>query len=183
MTPHRHWLRNYRAHHVPVELADSKDGGKRLVYSSGIGTCVFNPVINGILSRTLEFSDVLHVPDLGNNLFSILTLTEHKDFTVHIAKGSMSFSKQGRTHLTAFITPSRVAYLCGTVEPAAEHAHIASTLPMDYDLWHRRPGHLNFASLKQMSSQNRAKGLEITSSANRSTTPYTLWAPLLDHFH
>ncbi|KZP03986.1 hypothetical protein FIBSPDRAFT_698037, partial [Athelia psychrophila] len=62
MTPHRHWLRDYRPHRVPVELA----AGKRVVYSTGIGTCVFNPVVNGKPSRQLAFSDVLHVPDLGN---------------------------------------------------------------------------------------------------------------------
>lgn len=36
---------------------------------------------------------------------------------------------------------------------------------MDYDLWHRRLGHLNLASLKQMHTQNRAQGLAITSNA------------------
>lgn len=78
MTPHRHWLRNYRPHRVPIELADSREGGKRIVYSSGIGTVLFTPVVNDKVSRQLAFSDVLHVPDLGNNLFSILTLTEQK---------------------------------------------------------------------------------------------------------
>ncbi|KZP14123.1 hypothetical protein FIBSPDRAFT_959964 [Athelia psychrophila] len=111
--------------------------------------------INGKSSRQLAFSEVLHVPDLGNNLFSILTLTERKGFVAHIEKGSI-----------AFITSNKVTYLSGSVEPVPEYAHIASTLPMDYDLWHRRLGHLNLASLKQMYTQNRATGLAINSSAN-----------------
>lgn len=36
ITPHRHWLRNYRAHRVPAELADSKDEGIRRAH---IGQC------------------------------------------------------------------------------------------------------------------------------------------------
>lgn len=50
MTPHRHWLCSYRLCRVPVELVDSRDGG-RVVYSEGIGSVVFTPVINGQPAR------------------------------------------------------------------------------------------------------------------------------------
>ncbi|KAF7964777.1 hypothetical protein HWV62_3008 [Athelia sp. TMB] len=54
MTPHRHWLSNYRPFRIPVELADKEGTGKRLVYSAGIGTCTFTPTINGISSQLLK---------------------------------------------------------------------------------------------------------------------------------
>ena len=65
MTPHRHWMRNYVPKRVPIKLADNKT-----VYSAWEGTVVFNPIVNDKAVRPLEFSRVLHVPDLRNNLFS-----------------------------------------------------------------------------------------------------------------
>ena len=70
MTPHRHWLRNYVPKRVPIKLADNNT-----VYSAGEGTVVFHPIVNGKQVRPVEFSRVLHVPDLRNNLLSVLFLT------------------------------------------------------------------------------------------------------------
>ena len=41
MTPHRHWLKNYSPFHVPIRLADDT-----VVYSEGVGSVVFKPVID-----------------------------------------------------------------------------------------------------------------------------------------
>jgi len=59
MTPHRHWLHKYTPHHMPIKLADNT-----VVYSAGVGSVVFNPVIEGWSTRGVEFTRVLHVPDL-----------------------------------------------------------------------------------------------------------------------
>ncbi|EGO28208.1 hypothetical protein SERLADRAFT_346449, partial [Serpula lacrymans var. lacrymans S7.9] len=40
MTPHRHWVHHYTPYHVPIKLADHT-----VVYSAGVGTVVFNPVM------------------------------------------------------------------------------------------------------------------------------------------
>ncbi|OSX60780.1 hypothetical protein POSPLADRAFT_1057709 [Postia placenta MAD-698-R-SB12] len=42
MTPHRHWLRNYKPLRLPVKLADNK-----VVYSAGVGSVVFRPRVKG----------------------------------------------------------------------------------------------------------------------------------------
>ncbi|KAF9261775.1 hypothetical protein L218DRAFT_799911, partial [Marasmius fiardii PR-910] len=52
---------------VPIHLADSW-----VVYSEEKGVVVFNPEGG---SRLVHFSDVLHVPDLHNNLLSPFHLT------------------------------------------------------------------------------------------------------------
>ena len=67
MTPHRHWLRSYAPFRVPIRLADST-----IVYSAGVGSVVFQPVVDGKLARPVEFSRVLHVPALRNNLLACL---------------------------------------------------------------------------------------------------------------
>jgi len=41
MTPHRHWIRNYTPYQVPIRLADN-----RVIYSEGVGTIVFRPLVN-----------------------------------------------------------------------------------------------------------------------------------------
>ena len=42
MMPHCHWLRNYTPKHIPIKLADNT-----IVYSAGVGSVVFEPVIDG----------------------------------------------------------------------------------------------------------------------------------------
>jgi hypothetical protein len=83
MTPHRHWLRNYAPRRVPIKLADNN-----IVYSAGVGTVVFNPVINGKNVRAVEFTRVLHVPDIRNNLLSVLYLT--RNISRHMLRTSPS---------------------------------------------------------------------------------------------
>ena len=42
MTPHHHWLRNYTPKRIPIKLADNT-----IVYSAGVGSVVFKPLIDG----------------------------------------------------------------------------------------------------------------------------------------
>ncbi|KAJ8583102.1 hypothetical protein M405DRAFT_918982, partial [Rhizopogon salebrosus TDB-379] len=51
-----------------------------IVYSAGVGTVVFSPVVDGKTVRAVEFTRVLHVPDLRNNLLSVLYLTHNIGF-------------------------------------------------------------------------------------------------------
>jgi hypothetical protein len=66
MTPH-HWMHNYTPKHVPVKLAD-----ETIIYSAGIGSVFFEPEIEGRKTEAIEFTRVLHVPQLGNNLLAVL---------------------------------------------------------------------------------------------------------------
>ena len=80
MTPHRHWFKTYTKMRKEVRLADHT-----VIYTEGVGSIVFKPVIDGKPAREVEFARVLHVPDLQNNLFSILYLTQHRGFNVNIS--------------------------------------------------------------------------------------------------
>ena len=83
MTPHSHWIRNYTPFRTPIRLANDD-----IVYSAGVGSVRFIPMIGGKKARVVEFTRVLHVPDLRTNLLSILYLTRQKQFTVTITCGS-----------------------------------------------------------------------------------------------
>jgi hypothetical protein len=72
MTPHRHWLRNYQPLTIPIRLANNT-----VVFAPGVVSVVFAPEVEGELVCHVEFSRVLHVPELGSNLLSVLYLAQN----------------------------------------------------------------------------------------------------------
>ena len=67
-----------------------------MLYSEGVGSVRFNPVVNGREMVLLEFSNILSVPALCSNLFSVLDLTLHRSFTVCIETNTMDFFKDNK---------------------------------------------------------------------------------------
>jgi hypothetical protein len=160
MTPHRHWVRNYSPMRMPIRLADNS-----LIYSSGVGTVVFNPVIGGKASQPVEFTRVLHVPSLQNNLLSCLYLTKHKRFEIRIDSKQMDFVRDGRTLFCAPIGSNNCAHLSGSTELPSESANWVSTLPLTLSLWHRRCCHHNLADITKMHKEGLVTGMTFASSA------------------
>jgi hypothetical protein len=160
MTPHRHWIRNFTPHCIEIKLADGSS-----IYSQGKGTVLFEPTIDGQAVQIVEISDVLYVPDLRNNLFSILHLSLHKRFTVTIEGDTMDFRRDDITFFEAKVNGSTTTYLQGTTIPIPETANLSSatTLPMDLELWHCRLCHPSYPVLKRMIRDNLVTGLKITS--------------------
>jgi len=145
MTPHRHWVRNYSPLRMLIKLADNS-----IIYSSGVGTVVFNPVIGGKASQPVEFTRVLHVPLLQNNLLSCLYLAKYKGFNIHIDSQQMDFNCDDRTLFCAPIGSTNCAHLSGSTEPPSESANWVSTLPLSLSLWHCCYCHHNLADITKM---------------------------------
>ncbi|KZT28912.1 hypothetical protein NEOLEDRAFT_1057606, partial [Neolentinus lepideus HHB14362 ss-1] len=59
MTSHRNWFQSYSPHRIPICLANHQ-----IIYSAGLGSVEFHPIIDGKASNPVLFHDVLHVPDL-----------------------------------------------------------------------------------------------------------------------
>jgi len=156
MTPHAHWIRNYKPFHTPIRLANNL-----IVYSAGVGSVVFSPTIRGRKARDVEFTRVLHVPDLRTNLLSILYLTRHKQFIIHINSHEMRFLHNDSVLFTAQINSNNAAFLDGATNANSHSAHFISTLPVDISLWHRRLAHHDHNSVKQMISQSLVTGIDI----------------------
>ena len=160
MTPHQNWVHNYTPHHTPVRLADNS-----IIYSAGIGTVIFHPVVNGKKVRPLEFHRVLHVPLLQNNLLSCIYLTRNKGYNIHIDQKAMHFWLNGKELFSAKINSNNSAHLDGCTALVLESAHHSSTLPLDLNLWHRRFAHHNYADVKKMVNNKLVTGLNLNSSA------------------
>jgi hypothetical protein len=163
MTPHHQWLVDYTPHCVPIKLADDT-----IVYSAGVGSVLFKPLVRGKELRTVKFSKVLHVPSLGSNLLSVLFLTKHRGFKVLIDGQSMDFMRSGETLFTAPINKHNAAYLSGTTVDHSqttpeETAKAISTLPVDLELWHRRYAHHYTAGIQKLVQEKLVTGLTILS--------------------
>jgi hypothetical protein len=170
MTPHRHWLIDYKPYVVPIKLADNT-----IVYSAGVGSMVFNPIIDGKKCRPLQFTRVLHVPMLRHNLLSVLFLTKQRKFKVHIDANHMHFFLDGDRLFVASINDDNSAFLDGNTQSHLESAQITSTLPLNYELWHRRLAHTNHNDVKKLISQDLVTGLKL----NSKTAPDPICEPCL----
>ena len=129
MTPHRHWFHSYTPQTTAIRLANSQT-----IYSAGIGAVRFQPSVNGKPGQLLEFHRVLHVPDLRNNLLSVLYLTQNKSYVVIIKKNKLLFRKNDTLLFTASVRSNFAAFLDGAVVPLSEFAGATSTCAMDYTL-------------------------------------------------
>jgi transposase InsO family protein len=160
MTPHRHWLRDYKPFYISIKLADHT-----IIYSAGIGSVLYKPLINGVESQSLLFSKVLHVPQLQTSLLSILFLTKHRDYKIFIDSQQIQFLRYNRILLTASINSQNAAFLDGITVPASlsvESANLSSILPLDLSLWHRRLDHTNHGYVKQLHSKDMVTGMKIS---------------------
>lgn len=162
MTPHRHWFTSYTPLRKPIRLADNK-----IIYSAGVGSVRFQPVVNGKSARLLEFERVLHVPDLKNNLLSVLYLSVHKGYSVLIEKDHLSFRRAGALLFTATVNSNCAAFVDGHTVPPGQMANSAhtSTCPLDLALWHRRFAHLNVEDVRKVVREDLVTGLKLTSKA------------------
>jgi GAG-pre-integrase domain len=170
MTPHRHWLIDYKPYIVPIKLADNT-----IVYSAGVGSVVFNPTINGKKCHPIQFTRVLHVPMLRHNLLSVLFLTRQRNFKVHIDATHIHFIRDGDRLFVASINDDNSAFLDGNTQSHLESAQITSTLPLNYELWHHRLAHTNHNDVKKLISQDLVTGLKL----NSKTAPDPICEPCL----
>jgi len=162
MTFNRHWMRRMTPHRIPIHLADGS-----VLHSEGIGSVQFIPVVNGQEMAPVEFTNVLYVPNLTNNLLSVLYITMHRHFSVSIVLDTLHFIRDGKTVFQAKVSSSNAAYLVGTTAPVQEFASLSSTtsLPMDLGLWHRRLCHHHLAGVRKLLSGNLVTGFRLDSKA------------------
>ncbi len=147
MSHRRDWFHVWTPHVVPIQLADNS-----VIYSAGMGTVVFEPKDgDGKVGEAVEFQDVLHVPDLRNNLLSPFHLTCHKGYKISIAGSSVQFFQDKVLRFSATVNDNNIGYLNGVtriLRPVTSNA--ASTCPLDVTLWHRRTCHRGISVVRDM---------------------------------
>jgi hypothetical protein len=95
-----HWSSNlnYQPHCIPMHIANDA-----VVYSAGIGDVV---TPSNCKLPPCHLTCVLHVPELQNNLLSVLHLVTHHEFKATIEGTCMELSQGGALQFTASICKS-----------------------------------------------------------------------------
>lgn len=150
MTSRIDWIRNMKPCRIPIRLANNQ-----VVYATGKGDVVFTPYGRNLSSVII--SHVLYVPDLKNNLFSIVSSTLDSGMRVEIEGTSLLFKKDGEIVLTGSIK-GKVAMLEGTTVPNTEQAFV---MTVSKDLLHQRLGHIGKQRLETMLRENLVTGVSV----------------------
>jgi hypothetical protein len=143
MTSNRHWIVNYKTFDTPVRVRLG-DNWIVLALGSGLIRTTFGPL-----------RDVLYVPDLGSNLFSVSRATEDNlEFRV-TAKGMMIF--RGGRFVSRALKDNGVYWLNLEIIQANEQANAALTI----DHWHKRLAHMPKELVIKMMKDKIVDGIRI----------------------
>ena len=150
MTPRREWFKEYCPCQVLIRVANHE-----IVRAAGIGSVEFLLIKNGQSLRPIVFTNVLHVPALAENLFSVLTVTRKHKIRILIDETAMSFIRSNRTLFVASVGDNNVALLDGKTKIQAKslpsQSANATASTTSYEIWHKRLGHIGHDRLSQLS--------------------------------
>lgn len=114
-------------------------------------------------SSTLK--DVLYIPDIGTNLFSIVSAT-HDGAEVKFINNEVIIVRNDHIEITGQRIGKSLYSL--NIE-AKEKREVDTGLQVSLDIWHRRLGHINYTTLKKMLSENHVNGLSFPEHSNQES--------------
>ena len=149
MTSQRDWFENYKeVSTTPVRLAD----GRRIPVK-GKGTINISIKVGGEIKENY-LKEVLHIPDLKGNLFSVNRTIEIGNKVTFDQCGCIIRNRDGM--MIGIAPRSRNLY---RLEVVSNRACVASQTA-SIDLWHRRLGHLSVDGIKWLAN-GLAHGIEL----------------------
>lgn len=134
-----------------VKLAD-----ERSLRATGIGSVDFESNVDGKVTQ-IKVSDVLYVPDLGHNLFSITTLTEKRGYTFDGKSGVWPFFHSDGVKLFTAINHGNGKIM--TIR-ARKHANCLKAATLE--LWHKRCAHIHAKAILATAKAGAVNGLDIS---------------------
>ena len=173
MTSHLKWLRNTVNVCVPITLANDE-----VVWATKKGQVWFQPVVNGRTGRTIIFNNALYVPDLQNNLFSVLSVVRESKMRVVIEGDKMRF--YDREHvlvLTASISGNTGSLDGTTLDNDIEHAFLSHYV--EREVLHQCLGHIGKDRLRTLIKKDLATGIVVKPQSKCYTLSRYLGSRLL----
>ena len=159
MSCRKNWMENYRDFPVAqkVRLCDN-----RTVDAHGKGS-VWLKVEAGGEYKPAELSEVLYVPDLAKNLFSVSAVSKRgltlvfKEDKCHVMNDHDGMMGSGKKDGKLFILDST---------PMSKSFHEANSAADEksLELWHQRFGHLGVKNLKLLHDQKLVDGMKLNDS-------------------
>jgi len=126
--------------------------------AEGIGKVPIEKYINGRWELAYLL-DVLYVPGLRKNLFSIGAATRRR-VEAHICDGRIEFKRNGQIELEAVQTDNNTFTMIFR-KPVVPEANIAN----DLQTWHERLGHISLQRMREMMEADMISSLKISTNA------------------
>jgi hypothetical protein len=139
-----------------VRLANNE-----IIYSAGRGSVLLQPDDTSLPPVLL--TRVLHIPDLQNNLLSVLDLVTRLNVVVTIRRPTMR-SEMAQDLLFTATMRENTAWLDVSVVTRAA-SELAGRVTLDRAAWHRRLGHVGADLLEKAIKHNLGEGLRLDSDA------------------
>ena len=165
MTNRKDALVSFREFKIP-QLVRVGDG--RTVEAVGIGKVQLEMKFKVSDSKVITMHDVLFVPKLASNLFSVGAAVGNGNMMQFRDDRCYIRSQSGSLHGIGLRKKDGLYQLnCKTIVP--DKASVAaSEKPSDLDLWHQRLGHINLGQLKEMVRKDMTKGMKLSVSDHGS---------------
>lgn len=130
------------------------NGGK--VHIAGTGTVKINVRVDKRVN-ILRLHDVLHVPDLDKNLFSV-----SKAMDKNVQLSFSGFTAVMQTSDNETVARAHQEGNLWVIDIVHDEANAVTNAITETALWHERMGHLNIGSMKTMAREQMVRGLDIT---------------------
>jgi hypothetical protein len=105
--------------------------------------------------KRLEIKNVWHVPNLGRNLLSVAAI-DKSGFKVEFFQGQVQIMNENGHVVTRGLLDEKSGLYKINLESIGKSTYLARS-NTDINLWHRRLGHLNFQSLKEIGIEFNGK--------------------------
>lgn len=151
MTPHREWFTKYTP--LPFGRSGVEIGNKAIVPVAGAGSVEI--VTNK--GESFVLSQVLHVPGVKFNLFSLREVTR-KGYTVTMVDDNV-FVNHGPNIILSGTAAGSGNYKMNFSAKSSVLACPAIPKGVSIQVWHQRLGHTNYTTVKQMIDQGQVDGL------------------------
>jgi transposase InsO family protein len=159
MTPRKDWLHTIISERRAVKLANGA-----IIWSEGRGVVSFEPVIDGQIAKSIEFHNVLYVPDLSHNLLSTIHLTRHQKFKMMQDDTKMTFYRDKNIAFIATISDRNIAFADGcTIIQSPPAAEASSAVPLKQ--WHQRLGHCAYTRIKKLLNSDVVRGFDVSNTS------------------
>lgn len=143
--------------------------GNTQLLTEGQGDVKATTMINGA-EVPITIKNVLFVPKLGTNLFSIGASTNEGVEAV-FTNNEAKFYRNGNLELTGKRTDNTLYQLNITAKVAYEDSALAANLVLPLSTWHERLAHVLNSSILKMANQNLVAGLNLSSHHSDSKVP------------
>lgn len=163
MTHQKEFLLDYREFATPEKVGV---GDGRVVEALGIGNVRLNMRFKVSESKRATLHNVLYVPKLACNLFSVRAAAS-KSNTVKFGR-TRCWIRSNDGELLGMGSLADKLYQLDCEPATLEHASVVHQQANDVDLWHQRLGHLSGQRLSDMSRKKSVVGLNLSTATKPS---------------